>query len=103
MKRLRSWLPATALGLLLTGGCTSIVDLNAAQYLQEAAKKRELSDKAAAAGDKEAADRYARESRVAESRAEEKRAEEEYIAQQKGDRDNLNSKSLPAPSNLPAP
>lgn len=103
MKRLRFWLPITALGLLLTGGCMGIVELNSAQYREEAIKKQTLADKAAATGDKEGADRYAREARVAESRAQEKRAEEEYIAEQKGDRDNLNSKSLPAPSNLPAP
>jgi hypothetical protein len=99
----RFLLRATAACLLLAGGCTSIVELNSAQYSQEAVRKRELADKATAAGDKEAADRYAREARVADSRAAEKQAEEEYISQQKGDRDNLNSKSLPAPSNLPAP
>ncbi|HEX2569757.1 MAG TPA: hypothetical protein VH877_09385 [Polyangia bacterium] len=104
MKRLRFLLPATAICLLLAGGgCTSIVDLNSAQYRQEAVRKRALADQAAAAGDKDAAERYAREARVADARAEEKLAEEAYIANQKGDRDNLNSKSLPSPSNLPAP
>ena len=100
MKRLRFLLPVTAACVLLTGGC--IVEFNSAQYRQEAIRKQELADKAAAAGDKEAAERYAREARVAQSRAEQKRAEEEYTAEQKGDRDHLKP-GVTAPGNLPAP
>ncbi|HEX2568493.1 MAG TPA: hypothetical protein VH877_02965 [Polyangia bacterium] len=100
MNRLRFLFSMMAACLLLTGGC--VMESNSAQYRQEALRKQELADKAAAQGDKEAAERYAREARVAQMRAEEKRAEEEYAAEQKGDRDHLKP-GVTTPSNLPAP